>query len=90
MITNNHLLLDNEFHKCLINKAFAIEALPAQRELLYILTSGSSLIQILHTMMIYIDVYNVMQEKHYVLYVLVHLPLLTIMNFYVKMIVDMY
>jgi hypothetical protein len=55
MITNNHLLLDNEFHKCLINKAFAIEALPAQRELLYILTSGSSLIQILHTMMIYLD-----------------------------------
>jgi len=55
MLNNNHILLDDKFEKCLVNKAFDIEALPTQRELLYILTSGSSLIQIFRTMLIYID-----------------------------------
>jgi hypothetical protein len=55
MTYNNHLLLDEKFQKCLVNKAFDIEALPTQRELLYTLTSGSSLIRILSTMLTYID-----------------------------------
>jgi hypothetical protein len=55
MINDNRVLLHDEFQKCLINKAFDIEALPTQRELLYILTSGSSLIQIFRTMLIYLD-----------------------------------
>ncbi len=55
MMNDNQILLDDKFQKCLVNKAFVIEALPTQRELLYILTSGSSLIQIFRTMLIYID-----------------------------------
>lgn len=55
MINNEEILLDDKFQKCLLNKAFEREALPKQRELLYILTSGSSLIQIFHKMLIYMD-----------------------------------
>jgi len=55
MLYDNHLILDEKFEKCLVNKAFDIEALPTQRELLYILTSGSSLFHIFRTMLIYID-----------------------------------
>jgi hypothetical protein len=55
MSNENHLLLDDKFQKCLVNKAFELEALPTQRELLYILTSGSSLMKIFRTMLIYID-----------------------------------
>ncbi len=55
ILSDNNLLLDDKFQKCLINKAFDIEALPTQRELLYVLTSGSSLFQIFRTMLIYID-----------------------------------
>ncbi len=55
MLNNNHILLDDKFEKCLVNKAFDSEALPTQRELLYILTSGSSLFQIFRTLLIYID-----------------------------------
>jgi hypothetical protein len=52
---NDDLLLDDKFQKCLVNKAFELEALSTQRELLYILTSGSSLLKIYRTMLIYID-----------------------------------
>lgn len=52
---NDQIILDDNFQKCLINKAFEIEAISTQRELLYTLTSGSSLIQIYRTMLIYID-----------------------------------
>ena len=55
MTNGNRLQLDEKFEKCLVNKAFDIEALPTQRELLYTLTSGSSLIQIFRTMLTYID-----------------------------------
>ncbi|CAF1103955.1 unnamed protein product [Adineta steineri] len=55
MIKNNQYFLDDKLQKCLLNKAFDINALSTKRELLYILTSGSSLIHILHTMLIYID-----------------------------------
>ena len=55
MTNDNRLQLDERFEKCLVNKAFDIEALPTQRELLYTLTSGSSLIQIFRTMLTYID-----------------------------------
>jgi hypothetical protein len=55
MTNDDQLVLDEKFEKCLINKAFEIEALPAQRELLYALTSGSSLLQIVRTMLIYVD-----------------------------------
>jgi hypothetical protein len=55
MTYDDRTSLDENFQKCLVNKAFDIEALPTQRELLYTLTSGSSLIQILRTMLMYID-----------------------------------
>ncbi|CAF1209765.1 unnamed protein product [Rotaria sordida] len=55
IINNDQIVLDNNFQKCLINKAFDIDALPKQRELLYILTSASSIIQIFYTMLVYID-----------------------------------
>jgi hypothetical protein len=55
MLNNNQISLDEKFEKCLVNKALDIEALPSQRELLYILTSGSSLMQIFRSMLIYID-----------------------------------
>jgi len=46
---------DEQFQKCLTNQAFAIEALPTQRELLYTISSAASLIHILQTLFIYID-----------------------------------
>jgi len=49
------LILDEQFQKCLVNTASDIDALPTQRELLYTLTSASSLIHILRTLFIYID-----------------------------------
>jgi formate dehydrogenase maturation protein FdhE len=49
------LILNEEFQKCLVNIASDIDALPTQRELLYTLTSASSLIYILRTLFIYID-----------------------------------
>ncbi|CAF3338000.1 unnamed protein product [Rotaria sp. Silwood2] len=55
IINDDKILLDDEFQKCLVNKAFDMEALPKQREILYILTSASSLIQIFYTMLVYID-----------------------------------
>ncbi|CAF4777399.1 unnamed protein product [Rotaria sp. Silwood1] len=55
IINNDQIVLDDNFQKCIVNKAFDMDALPKQRELLYILTSTSSLIQIFYTMLIYID-----------------------------------
>ncbi|CAF1392447.1 unnamed protein product [Rotaria sordida] len=55
MTNNNDLIFDDNFKKCLLTKAFDIDALPKQRELLYTLTSTTSLIQILRTLFIYID-----------------------------------
>ena len=55
IINDDRIAMDDKFQKCLINKAFDIDALPKQRELLYILTSGSSLMQIFRTMLIYLD-----------------------------------
>jgi hypothetical protein len=55
MADKNGLILNEQFEKCLVNKAFDIEALPTQRELLYTLTSGASLIHILQTLFIYLD-----------------------------------
>ncbi len=55
MTYNNDIILNDTFKTCLINKAFAIQALPTQRELLYTLTSAASLIHILRTLFIYID-----------------------------------
>ncbi|CAF2721693.1 unnamed protein product [Rotaria sp. Silwood2] len=55
MTNNDDLILDDNFKKCLVTKAFDIEALPTQRELLYTLTSTTSLIEILRTLFIYID-----------------------------------
>jgi len=54
--TNQRHTFDEDFEKCLINKAFDIDAFPMQKELLYILTSASSLMQIFRTLFIYIDV----------------------------------
>jgi hypothetical protein len=55
MSNENYLLFDDKFQKCLVHKARELEALPTQRELLYILTSGSSLFKVFRTMLIYID-----------------------------------
>jgi formate dehydrogenase maturation protein FdhE len=55
MTNDNDIILDNQFQKCLINKAFDIQALRTERELLYTLTSAASLIHILRTLFIYID-----------------------------------
>ena len=55
MTNNNRIIQDDELKKCLVSKAFDIEALPKQRELLYIITSCSSLIQIFCTLLTYID-----------------------------------
>ena len=55
MSNDNNLAMDEKFAKCLINKAFDLEALSTQRELLYILTSGSTLMRVFRTMLIYID-----------------------------------
>ncbi|CAF1101094.1 unnamed protein product [Adineta ricciae] len=54
MVDNKELVLDAKLKKCLVNKAFEIDALSSQRELLYILTSGSSLLQLFRTMIVYI------------------------------------
>ncbi|CAF1674619.1 unnamed protein product, partial [Adineta ricciae] len=54
MVDNKELVLDAKLTKCLVNKAFEIDALSSQRELLYILTSGSSLLQLFRTMIVYI------------------------------------
>jgi hypothetical protein len=55
MSYDERVVLEEKFEKCLVNKAFDIEAFPSQRELLYTLTSGSALIQTLRTMLIYMD-----------------------------------
>ncbi|CAF2076559.1 unnamed protein product [Rotaria magnacalcarata] len=55
IINDDSIQLDDAFQKCLVNKAFNVEALPKQRELLYILTSASSLIQIFLAMLVYIQ-----------------------------------
>ena len=55
MTYDERVPLDEKFQKCLVNKALDIEAFPSQRELLYTLTSGSSLIETLRTMLIYMD-----------------------------------
>ena len=55
MTMDSQEVLDEPFQKCLVNKAFDIEALPTQRELLYTLTSGASLIHILQTLFVYLD-----------------------------------
>jgi hypothetical protein len=55
MTNKPDLILDDQFEKCLINKAFDINALPTQRELLYTITSAASVINILRTLFIYID-----------------------------------
>ena len=55
MTYDERVPLDEKFQKCLVNRALDIEAFPSQRELLYTLTSGSSLIQTLRTMLIYMD-----------------------------------
>jgi hypothetical protein len=55
MTMDSQEMLDEPFQKCLVNKAFDIEALPTQRELLYTLTSGASLIHILQTLFVYLD-----------------------------------
>ena len=55
MTYDHDLILDEQFKKCLVNKAFDIEALPTQRELLYTLTSAASLVKILQRSFIYID-----------------------------------
>ena len=55
MNENERLIIDEKFQRCLINKAFDIEAFPNQRELLYTVSSGSSIIKSLRMMLIYID-----------------------------------
>lgn len=55
MSNDHNSELDEKFQKCLINKAFALEALPTQRELLYILTSASTIMRVFRTMLVYID-----------------------------------
>ncbi|CAF3419703.1 unnamed protein product [Rotaria socialis] len=55
MTDDDDVILDDSFKRCLVNKAFDIEALPTQRELLYTLTSATSLIKILRTLFIYVD-----------------------------------
>ena len=55
MAADSDMKFDDEFEKCLIVKAFDIEALPTQRELLYTITSGASLVNILQTLFIYLD-----------------------------------
>lgn len=55
MTNNSDLILDEQFEKCLVNRASSIEAFPTQRELLYTITSAASLIRILRTLFIYID-----------------------------------
>lgn len=52
---NDQLEFDEQFQKCLVNKAFSIKALPTQPELLYTLTGGASLIHILQTLFVYLD-----------------------------------
>jgi hypothetical protein len=51
----DHLEFDEQFQKCLVNKAYSIKALPTQPELLYTLTGGASLIRILQTLFVYLD-----------------------------------
>ena len=55
MSSDPHLTLDERFQRCLVTKAFDIEALPSQRQLLYTLTSISSSLQILRSMLVYLD-----------------------------------
>ena len=55
MSNDHNSLFDEKFQKCLINKAFDLEALSTQRELLYILTSGSTIMRVFRTMLVYID-----------------------------------
>lgn len=55
MTNEQGLALEDNFIKCIINKASEIEALPKKTELLYTLTSAKSLIKILRTLFIYID-----------------------------------
>ena len=55
-MTNKHdIILDEQFQKCLTNEALSIDAFPTQRELLYTLTSASSLIHLLRKLFLYID-----------------------------------
>lgn len=56
MTKDNDLVLSEDLKKCLVTKAFDIEAFSTQRELLYTLTSATSLIQILRTLFVYFDV----------------------------------
>ena len=55
MSENPDEILPELLEKCLIKKAFDIEALPKERELLYTLTSGASLIHVLQNFFIYLD-----------------------------------
>lgn len=55
MLKNIQISFNKDFERCLTNKASNIEALTTQRELLYVVTSGSSLLQLFRTMLIYID-----------------------------------
>lgn len=54
--SNQTKVFDQDIEKCLVNKAFDIDIFPMQKELLYILTSASSLMQIFRTLFIYVDV----------------------------------
>ncbi|CAF1308428.1 unnamed protein product, partial [Didymodactylos carnosus] len=45
----------DEFRSCLTTKGFEIDVFPSQREILYILSSGSTILNILRTMLTYID-----------------------------------
>ncbi|UJR31829.1 hypothetical protein I4U23_019306 [Adineta vaga] len=52
---DNDIILDDHLRNCLITKASDINALPAQRELLYSLTSATSLLHILRSLFIYFE-----------------------------------
>ncbi|CAF1285980.1 unnamed protein product, partial [Didymodactylos carnosus] len=50
----NHRFTD-EFRSCLITKGFEIDVFPSQREILYILSSSSTILNILRNMLTYIE-----------------------------------
>lgn len=55
MSIDSEMKIDDQLEKCLLVKAFDIEAFPTQRELLYTLTSGASLVNILDNVFVYLD-----------------------------------
>jgi len=55
MSQNQDITFDHQFEKCLLSQALSSNIFPIKRELLYVLTSGSTLVQILRTMFVYIE-----------------------------------